>query len=89
MVKPAQGPAVIADKLSYFIRTGQMVRLLQGEGHRIDYVQLARFSPLPGMPAPGGATAASESAGSHTLHAVIYGRQVKTWKCLCANAAHV
>lgn len=54
-----QGPAVIADKLSYFIRTGQMVGLFQAQGFRINYVQLAKYSPLPGVPA-----AAPEAAAS-------------------------
>jgi hypothetical protein len=48
----AQGPAVIADKLSYFIRTGQMVQLMQSKGLKITYIQLARFWPLPGLAAP-------------------------------------
>lgn len=63
-----QGPAVVADKLSYFIRTGQMVRLFQAQGFSIDYVQLAKFSPLPGVPAPAPAeeaAVASSEAGPY------------------------
>ncbi len=56
---------MIADKLSYFIRTGQMVRLFQSEGFQIDYVQLSKFSPLPGVPAP----APSEEAGAASSEA--------------------
>ena len=46
-----QGPAVVAEKLSYFIQTGQMVSYLQQAGYKIGTVQLQRFSPLPGVPA--------------------------------------
>ncbi|BDA51135.1 probable serine/threonine-protein kinase STY8 at C-terminar half [Coccomyxa sp. Obi] len=62
---PEPGPAVVADKLSYFIRTGQMVRLFQAQGVRIDYVQLAKYSPLPGVPAP----APSDEAAAATSEA--------------------
>lgn len=48
----AQGPAVIAEKLAYFIRTGQMVHLMQTQGLKVTYIQLARFWPLPGPAAP-------------------------------------
>ncbi len=43
---------MVADKLSYFIRTGQMVQQMQSKGQRITYIQLARYWPLPGMAAP-------------------------------------
>ena len=63
----AQGPAVIAQKLSYFIQTGQMVQLLKNQGFRVSYLQLSRFSPLPGdadaaPPAPDADAAASAQA---------------------------
>ncbi|CAK0785070.1 hypothetical protein CVIRNUC_008276 [Coccomyxa viridis] len=48
---PSPGPAVVAEKLSYFIQTGQMVSYLQQAGYKIGTVQLKRFSPLPGVPA--------------------------------------
>ena len=43
---------MVAEKLSYFIQTGQMVSYLQQAGYKIGTVQLARFSPLPGAPSP-------------------------------------
>ena len=42
---------MVAEKLSYFIQTGQMVSYLQQAGYKIGTVQLQRFSPLPGVPA--------------------------------------
>jgi len=47
-----QGPAVIAQKLGYFIETGQAVSQLQKAGYKVGNVQLAKFSPLPGAPSP-------------------------------------
>ena len=51
-----QGPAVVAEKLSYFVQTGQMVSYMQQAGYRLGTVQLTKFSPLLGVPgahAPG------------------------------------
>lgn len=58
-----QGPAVIAEKLGYFIQTGQAVQLMQQAGFRIGNIQLTSFSPLPGVPAPapGPGSAAGQS----------------------------
>lgn len=47
-----QGPAVIAEKLGYFIQTGQATQLMQQAGYRIGNIELSSFSPLPGVPAP-------------------------------------
>ncbi|KAK9902754.1 hypothetical protein WJX75_004977 [Coccomyxa subellipsoidea] len=68
---PLPGPAVIADKLSYFIRTGQMVGLFQAQGFRINYVQLAKYSPLPGVPA-----AAPEAAASTADAGLVGGMKI-------------
>lgn len=57
-----QGPAMVADKLGYFIQTGQMVQLLQQASFKIGNVQLAKFSPLPGTPGPGPEPAAAKAA---------------------------
>ena len=55
--KSMQGPAVIAEKLGYFIQTGQAVQLMQQAGFQIGIVELTKFSPLPGLPGAGGPSA--------------------------------
>ena len=47
-----QGPAVIAEKLGYFIQTGQATQLMQQAGFRIGNIELSSFFPLPGVPSP-------------------------------------
>lgn len=72
----AQGPAIIADKLSYFIRTGQMVQLFQSQGFRINYVQLAKYSPSPNSatPPPEAGVATAE-AGQRPSTPLFYSRK--------------
>jgi hypothetical protein len=56
-IRCMQGPAVIAEKLGYFIQTGQAVQLMQQTGFQIGNIQLTKFSPLPGTPKAGAPTA--------------------------------
>ena len=55
--KSMQGPAVIAEKLGYFIQTGQAVQLMQQTGFQIGNIELGKFSPLPGLPEAGAPSA--------------------------------
>lgn len=55
--KSVQGPAVIAEKLGYFIQTGQAVQLMQQTGFQIGNIELGKFSPLPGLPEAGAPSA--------------------------------
>ena len=61
-----QGPAVIAEKLSYFIQTGQATQLMQQAGYRIGNIELNSFSPLPGVPAPAPGPLALGTAGTQS-----------------------
>lgn len=73
-----QGPQVIAEKLAYFINTGEMVQVLLSQGIGITNVQLAKFSPSGGNPsapatspaiAPAAPVAVADaSSGKRTNH---------------------
>ena len=41
-----QGPAIIAEKLGYFIQTGQATQLMQQAGFRIGNIELSSFLSL-------------------------------------------
>ena len=55
---------MIAEKLSYFIQTGQATQLMQQAGYRIGNIELSSFSPLPGVPAPAPGAQSTGLAGA-------------------------
>jgi len=75
-----QGPAVIAQKLGYFIETGQAVSQLQKAGYKVGNVQLAKFTPLPGapVPAPGALALSGAPADAPEPTAAAAGKQLYT-----------
>ena len=76
-----QGPAVVAEKLSYFIQTGQMVSYLQQAGYKIGTVQLAKFSPLPGIPPHAPVPPLGPGDGQDAVGSAQAGKQRQTPAC--------
>jgi hypothetical protein len=69
MPENVQGPPVIADKLSYFINTGEMTELFQQWGVGINYVRIVKFSPLVGQAAAPAVAAAPTGSTAPTVAA--------------------